>query len=76
MSESRIDNHRVRYDPRYDAMVDVKRAIEANTERIMWERKEWHRQHDAPPEGYGIDGRPLMRVKSGRVKSEETGGDG
>ena len=63
MSESRIDNHRVRYDPSLDAMVDVKRAIEANMERVMWERREWHRMHDAPPEGYGIDGRPLMRLK-------------
>ena len=64
MSESYIDNHRVRYDPSFDAMMTVEQSVKAKTDRLEYERREWHRMHDAPPEGYGLDGYPLMRVKS------------
>lgn len=63
MSESFIDNHRERYDPAFDAMMTIEQSIKARADRLQYEWREWHKMHDAPPPGYGIDGYPLMRGK-------------
>lgn len=63
MSESKIDNHRVRYDPGLDYILPVEQSMKLLKDRVRYERKEWHRLHDAPPPGYGIDGYPLMKGK-------------
>ena len=63
MSESLIDNHRVRYDPSFDAMMTVEQSVKAKHDWQEYERKRWHAEHDAPPEGYGLDGYPLQRGK-------------
>ena len=76
MSESRIDHCRARFDPSFDAIMPVEQSMKLHQDAIEYERRKWHREHDAPPEGYGLDGRPLMRVQSGRVQSAETEGEG
>lgn len=63
MSESRIDHVRARFDPAVDAMLTVEQSIKLHHDRLEYEVRQWHREHDAPQEGYGIDGRPLMRLK-------------
>jgi hypothetical protein len=64
MSESNIDkSRRIRYDPAFDAILPVEKSIQLCKDRICWERKRWHWEHDAPPEGYGLDGYPLQRGK-------------
>lgn len=44
-------------------MVTVKQSMKAEQERAQYESREWHRWHDAPPEGYGLDGYPLQEGK-------------
>lgn len=78
MSESLIDVRRARYDPSFDTVLTVEQSVRLHDERVAYERRKWHREHDAPPEGYGLDGRPLMqrRVESGELRVERTEGDG
>lgn len=66
MSESRIDHCRARFDPSFDAIMPVEQSMKLHQDAIEYERRKWHREHDAPPEGYGLDGYPLMR---GKVRS-------
>ena len=70
MSECRIDrDHKIRYDPALDVRISIEKAQQVYRDRREYEIREWHRYHDAPPEGYGIDGRPLMR---GKERKHET----
>lgn len=39
-------------------------SVRVTQERIIWEQKRKHAELSAPPKGYGIDGRPLMRGKA------------
>ena len=63
MSEAYIDNHHVRYDPAFDAMMTIGASVKASQDRRAYESKQWHRMHDAPPPGYGLDGYPLQELK-------------
>ena len=63
MSESLIDVRRARYDPSFDTVLTVEQSVRLHDDRVAYERKQWHREHDAPQEGYGLDGYPLMRGK-------------
>lgn len=70
MSECRIDHdHKIRYDPALDVRISIDKAQQIYRDRREYEIREWHRYHDAPPPGYGIDGYPLMRGK--RMKTDE-----
>ena len=64
MSESYIDNHRTRFDPAFDSIMTFEQSRKLHMDRINYELKEWHRNHDAPEPGYEIDGYPLMRGES------------
>lgn len=65
MSECRIDrDHKIRYDPALDVRISIDKAQQIYRDRREYEIREWHRYHDAPPEGYGIDGYPLMKPKA------------
>lgn len=63
MSESLIDVRRARYDPSFDTVLTVEQSVRLHDERVAYERKQWHREHDAPEPGMGLDGRPLQKGK-------------
>lgn len=63
MSESIIDKHRSRYDPAFDAVLPVEMSVKLHDDMMNYERKQWHRMHDAPPPGIGLDGYPLQKGK-------------
>ena len=63
MSESRIDHVRARFDPSVDMMMTHEQSIKFHKDRIAFTIRLWHKYHDAPPEGYGLDWYPLMKGK-------------
>lgn len=60
MSESIVDKKHFT-DYQYDILVDTEHAIQAHKQRIEYERREWHKLHDPPEPGIGIDGYPLQK---------------
>ena len=67
---------RKQYDAATGLMISTEQSMKAAHERALYEFREWYNSKAAPPEGYGIDGYPLMKVGSGKLRVERTEGDG
>ena len=55
---------RKQYDPVTGQMVTFKQSTKAIHDRVHFELRKWHKEHDAPPPGFGIDGYPLQEGKT------------
>lgn len=68
MSEYSDKKH---YDITAGQMITVAQSMKLEHDRVLYDVNEWHRVHDAPPPGIGLDGYPLQRGKELRVESGE-----
>ena len=51
------------YDAVTGMMVTTEQSMKLEHDRVLYDVNEWHRVHDAPPPGIGLDGYPLQKGK-------------
>ena len=64
MSKSYIDDHAPAYEFSFDPTAPPEKIIKAREALVRFTERRKHKLGDPPPEGVGLDGYPLQRVRA------------